>query len=85
MIVRGLVKASKYGFDPKTHSVNSIVSCIVFGAILMTVGANLAYPRFGFGNSTITTSDCMVGSKLAVCVSAVGGGSHDLPMALPPL
>lgn len=75
MIVRGLVKASKYGFDPRTHSVNSIVSCIIFGAILMTVGDNLNYILTSvFGNSAIDTAT--QGSVLGwAFVAAVGPGS----------
>ena len=41
MIIHGLVKASKYGFDPKTHSPSSIIINILFGALLMTIGDNL--------------------------------------------
>ena len=41
MMVRGLMKASKYGFDPKTHSVHSILTHIGFGALLMALGDNL--------------------------------------------
>ena len=75
MIVRGLVKASKYGFDPKTNSINSIVSCLVFGALLMTVGDNLNYMLTSvFGSSTITTATG--GSVLSwAFVSALGAGS----------
>ncbi|MGB9151626.1 MAG: hypothetical protein WCD70_00890 [Alphaproteobacteria bacterium] len=75
MIVRGLVKASKYGFDAKTNSVNSIVSCIVFGAILMTVGTNLGYILTSlFGAPTVTTAT--QGTVLGwAFVAALGGGS----------
>jgi hypothetical protein len=75
LIVRGLVKASKYGFDPKTHSVNSILSSIIFGALLMTVGDNLNYILTSvFGTSTITTAT--QGSVLSwAFVAAVGQGS----------
>lgn len=38
MMVRGLMKASKYGFDPKTNSVHSILTNIGFGAILISSG-----------------------------------------------
>jgi hypothetical protein len=41
MIVRGLMKASKYGFDPKAHSVHSILANIVFGALMLSIGENL--------------------------------------------
>lgn len=41
MIVNGLVKASKYGTDPKTYSIQSILTNIAFGSLLMTLGANL--------------------------------------------
>jgi hypothetical protein len=41
MVIRGLVKASKYGFDPKTHSVNSILAHLGFGSLLLTIGDNV--------------------------------------------
>ena len=41
MMVRGLMKASKFGFDPKANSVHSVLTHIGFGALLMTIGDNL--------------------------------------------
>lgn len=41
MIIRGLNKAARYGFDPKANSAHSILTNIIFGALLMTIGDNL--------------------------------------------
>ena len=41
MIVHGLFKASKYGFDPKTHAMHFILINMVFGALLIAIGGNL--------------------------------------------
>jgi len=38
MIVNGLIKASKYGTDPRTYSMHSILTNFGFGAVLMTIG-----------------------------------------------
>jgi len=54
MIIRGLVKAGRYGFDPKTNSASSILTHIIFGALLMTIGDNLnmmLLSVFGTGSS----------------------------------
>ena len=50
MIVRGLFKASKYGFDPRTHAMHIILINIIFGALLMAIGGNMyaiTYSVFG--------------------------------------
>ncbi len=41
MIVNGLIKASKYGTDPKTYSLHSILTHLGFGALLTTIGSNM--------------------------------------------
>ncbi len=38
MIVHGLIKASKYGTDPRAYSMHSILTNLGFGAVLMTIG-----------------------------------------------
>ena len=38
MIVRGLLKASKYNTDPRSHSLNSILANLIVGTILIVVG-----------------------------------------------
>jgi len=43
LVFRGLVKASKYGTDPRTHSVTHILSSIIIGTILYTVGTSLDF------------------------------------------
>ena len=40
MIAKGLMKAGRHSFDPKAHSVQVILSNLVFGALLMTIGTN---------------------------------------------
>ncbi len=42
MIVRGLFKASKYGFDPRTHAMHLILINMLFGALLLAIGSNMA-------------------------------------------
>lgn len=41
LMFRGAMKASKYGTDPRTASVTSIISSMVFGAVFIVVGQNL--------------------------------------------
>lgn len=51
-IFRGLVKASRYGTDPRAYSVTAILSNLIVGAILITVGTSLTAiinTLFGFG------------------------------------
>lgn len=51
-VVRGLVKASHYGTDPRAHSVTSILTNLIVGAILVSGGQILdmiTASVFGFG------------------------------------
>jgi hypothetical protein len=41
MILHGLMKAAKYGTDPKANSIHSILTNLGFGAALMTIGDNM--------------------------------------------
>ena len=41
MIVHGLMKASKYGYDPKANSIHHVLTLLGFGAMLITIGDNL--------------------------------------------
>lgn len=41
LIVRGLLKAAKYGTDPRTHSMTHILANLIIGAILLTVGDSI--------------------------------------------
>jgi hypothetical protein len=41
LVIRGLIKASKYGTDPRAHSVPVIMANLIVGTILYTVGTNL--------------------------------------------
>jgi hypothetical protein len=83
MIIRGLVKASRFGFDPKTNSVTNILSSLVFGAIMMAVGENLnvfVHSMFGSGVALSgNTSGTVTAWKF---VSAVGGGSEQFGAAV---
>ena len=50
MIARGLFKASKYGFDPRTHAMHLILINMLFGALLLAIGSNMytiTYAVFG--------------------------------------
>lgn len=56
-IFRGLLKASKYGTDPRTASVPAIVSNLVFGAALFSVGQSEGMVLTSlFGASSVTDS-----------------------------
>lgn len=66
MIVHGLIKASKYGIDPREHSVGKIVANLLVGAILLVVGQSsdtLMNTLFGFGgpvDSSVVTQWAIV-------------------------
>ncbi|MDP9127314.1 MAG: hypothetical protein M3N08_03495 [Pseudomonadota bacterium] len=52
MIVRGLIKASKFGIDPRENSMPKILANLVVGAVLMVVGqtfTDLLNTLFGIG------------------------------------
>jgi len=71
LIVRGLIKASKYGTDPKTHSMHSILTHIGFGAVLMTIGDNLKVMLNSvFG--TATASSAISWTKISSLVGGTG-------------
>ena len=82
MIVHGLMKASKHGLDPRTHSIPSILSNIVFGTLLLTIGDNLSMMLDSvFGNTNPDTIS--QGSVLAWgFVSKLGGGSAQFATAI---
>jgi intracellular multiplication protein IcmC len=85
MIVRGFMKAAKYGFDPRTHSVNSILANIVFGALLMTIGDNLNMMLASvFGSGTVSSGTAVTASSVLSWgfVSSVGGGSQQFATAI---
>jgi intracellular multiplication protein IcmC len=42
LIINGLVKASKYGTDPKTYSVHSILANLIAGTCLFVIGQSLS-------------------------------------------
>ena len=77
LVYKGLVKASKYGTDPRTYSVPSILVNLVIGAILITVGTSLDMDMntiFGTGvkgSSWFWTS--FGGGYLATTIIASGG------------
>ena len=72
MVIHGLHKASKYGFDPKTHSVHSILTNILFGCLLLTIGGNLNMMLSSvFGSTTVSDSSTLNWSFL----SSLAGGS----------
>jgi hypothetical protein len=65
MIVHGLMKASKYGTDPKVHSMHSILTNLGFGAVLMAIGDNLEMMLASiFGTNTITAPSSLTWSGL---------------------
>jgi len=72
MIVRGLMKASKYGTDPKTHNMHSVLTYLGFGALLVSIGQNLDVMLATlFGTSTVADSSIIKWGKLD---AIVGGG-----------
>lgn len=72
MIVRGLMKASKYGTDPKTHSMHSVLTYLGFGALLISIGQNLdTMLATLFGTSAVAPSTVINWGKLD---AIVGGG-----------
>jgi hypothetical protein len=84
MIVRGLIKASKYGTDPKTHSIHSILTNVGFGAFLMMIGSNLNMMLatvFGKGTSM---GNVGIDSKTVLAWKAVDvlGGSEKFALAI---
>jgi hypothetical protein len=57
MMLRGLLKASKYGIDPKANSMHSILTNIGFGALLFTIGDNLTHMLGSvFGSTSIAST-----------------------------
>ena len=85
MMIHGVMKASKYGVDPKSNSINSIIANLLFGAVLMSVGTSLNTvlgSLFGAGvtsNGTTITSDAVTKWKF---VSDVGGGAASFGAAV---
>ncbi|MDD3029199.1 MAG: hypothetical protein PHS57_02820 [Alphaproteobacteria bacterium] len=56
MVVHGLIKASRYGTDPRTNSLHSILTNLGFGAILMAMGSSLSTMLVSvFGDATVAT------------------------------
>lgn len=41
LIIRGLMKAAKYGNDPKTHSITQILANLIIGAALVAISDNI--------------------------------------------
>jgi len=76
MIVRGLFKASKYGFDPKTHAMHLILINMLFGAILMTIGSNM----YTITNSVFGPSPLPPGSVIQW--SSLGDVSPEFALAV---
>ncbi|MFA4995353.1 MAG: hypothetical protein WC521_08650 [Bdellovibrionales bacterium] len=73
MIVNGLIKASKYGTDPKTYSMHSILTNLGFGAILMTIGEMLPMMvHTVFGTEEISKSDTLQWDKLGALIGGDG-------------
>jgi hypothetical protein len=82
MLVKGTMKASKYGIDPKAHSIHHITVNLVFGAILLTIGTSLTTVLSSvFGSSAITE----VSPSLVLgwgFVQSLGGGSTQFANAV---
>lgn len=59
-MMRGLQKATKYGADPRANSLTAILSNIIFGALLFTIGQTLDIVMATlFGSSDLATFDAM--------------------------
>jgi len=69
MIVNGVLKASKYGTDPKTYSIHNIIVSIGFGSILLTVGTSLEEILESlFGDRNITESTAISWATLSTMI-----------------
>jgi hypothetical protein len=62
LIIRGLMKGAKYGTDPRSHSVPTIVTNLAIGTILIVIGQSLGSMLLTiFGSNTITSSSVVLG------------------------
>ncbi len=60
MTVLGLVKASKYGVDPRSNNITSILSNIIIGAILFSLATNIDYVMATvFGDPEVMPSEAL--------------------------
>lgn len=65
LVLRGLMKASKYGLDPKSNSVANILANLVIGAVLFAVGTSLGVLlNTMFGDSNIQSYNILSWSNL---------------------
>jgi hypothetical protein len=65
LIMRGLMKAAKYGLDPRANSVQSVLAHLIIGAILIVVGQSLSVMLSSlFGVGTVADSSIISWSIL---------------------
>ncbi len=73
MIVRGLMKASKYGTDPKTHNMHSVLTYLGFGALLISIGDNLDMMLASvFGTENVAPNTVIHWGKLSALIGGDG-------------
>lgn len=58
LIIRGLMKATKHGTDPKTHSMTNIYTSLIIGAALLATGSNVnVFMNSIFGTTGMTDAN----------------------------
>ena len=89
MVLRSLMQASKYGFDPKTNSVHSILTHMGFGALLLAISSNLDVMLgsvFGANSPTATNTAALAQSNAlswnSSITTALGGASQQFQTAV---
>ncbi|HUY67724.1 MAG TPA: hypothetical protein VMV79_00295 [Alphaproteobacteria bacterium] len=71
LIFRGLVKASKFGTDPRAHSIPVILVNLLVGAVLVTVGQSLGVIMATlFGSNFINPSSDVLGWNAVTTLNA---------------
>jgi hypothetical protein len=81
LIVRGLMKAAKYGNDPRTHSITHILSNLIIGAVLVVIGQTvwvIMGSVFGDQGSSIVTFESLSWTAL----NNIGGDTTHFKVAL---
>ena len=68
-IFRGLVKASRYGTDPRTYSITAILTNLIVGAALVSLGTSLEFVFGTMFGGTFASGGCPAfSSVLSSCV-----------------
>ena len=79
MIVNGLIKASRYGTDPREYSMTKILSNLVVGAILVVVGQTFGTMLESiFGVGAVNPSSDVIGWNFIVNLGVAPGSQFVL-------